>query len=115
MLESLIVVAGLGVMLVLALAPAPGLIYGGVALALGGVLIGAIAGFVYHVLLHRHLAPRGELQPRWWWNPVPYNKHLQPEERRRTMPWFYVGAAAWVTSMLGCVGSVTGMLRTLAS
>lgn len=115
MLESLIVVAALAVMLALALVPAAALIYGGVAVALGGVVIGALAGFVYHVLLHRHLAPRGELRRRWWWNPVPYNSKLQPQERRTTMPWFYVGAAAWVMSMVGCVGSVTGMLRTLAS
>lgn len=78
-------------------------IAGGVLLALG-MLIGVPCGVVYHVLLHRALAPKGRLVRNWIWRPIAQHVHLESgRERLVVLAWCYVAAGGWGLSMLGCV------------
>lgn len=74
-----------------------------------GFLLGVPTGVVYHVQLHRSLAPRGALSKRWIWNPIDNHVHLRPAERRRVLPWCYAGAAGFVVICLGMLLVVFGM------
>ena len=74
----------------------------GLVLVAVGLLAGAPMGFYYHVLLHRALAPKGELPRRWWLNPVPLNARLSDEDRPTVMRWFYVSATTFGLCVIGC-------------
>lgn len=80
----------------------------GAALALGSLVAGAGAGLIYHLRLHRVLAP---LPAWWWWNPTRQHARLDDGMRRQVMPWFYVGAAGFAGSMVGCVAFLSAALR----
>ena len=67
-----------------------------------GLIVGVIAGVVYHVKLFRALAPLGILRPGWWWRPTDLHVRLSPEARRRVLPWFYAGAAGFAVALAGC-------------
>jgi hypothetical protein len=114
MLETLIVLA---LLLVLSGAGWAALLFewqviaiAGAACAAFGLLLGVPTGLYYHVRLHGELGARGVLPARWWWNPVPYHRHLQNAERARVMPWFYAGAAGFMLIVLGCGLTLFGLL-----
>lgn len=84
----------------------------GVRVAIGFVaisfVVGTVAGVGYHVVLHRELAP---LPRGWWWTPTSLHERLDPPARRRVIPWFVVGAAGFVGSLLGCAAFLSAVLR----
>lgn len=73
----------------------------GSALLLFGLVFGVPTGLWYHVLLHRALAPRGELPRGWIWRPLSLHDRLRPQERPRVLAYCYAGAAGFV---LICTG-----------
>lgn len=88
-------------------------VWAGVACIAIGLVIGVPAGVWYHVVLHRALAPRGVLPKHWIWNPTGQHKLLTEGERPGVLGWFYVAAASWSVSVLGCV--FIGVATWLAS
>ena len=46
-------------------------------LVVGGFSVAVPTGVVYHVLLHRALGPRGELEKGWYWRPIQYLRALE--------------------------------------
>lgn len=86
------------------------LILAGIGLVLLGTLVGVPTGFWYHVRLHAHLAPRGELPPRWWVSPVKHHEKLRHDERDDVLRWFYVGGAGFMVIIAGCVLMLLGVL-----
>lgn len=86
------------------------LILAGAALIAIGTVVGVPTGFWYHVRLHAHLAPRDELPPGWWWNPVKYHDKLLEEERLDVLRWFYAGGVGFMVIICGCVLLALGVL-----
>ena len=113
MRESLLVVVVIIALLTTAsLDPATG-IRGGLVVAVVFLLFGSLAGALYHRRLHQSLSARGALPKRWWIEPTKLHGELTDDERMRTMPAFYVGAAAFGVCVLGCVAMVSGLVRVL--
>ena len=113
MRESLLVVAVLIALLATAsLEPSTG-IQGGLAVSVAFLVLGSLAGALYHRRLHQSLSARDALPPGWWIEPTKLHRLLTEDERVRTMPAFYVGAAAFGVCVLGCVAMVSGLVRIL--
>lgn len=111
MRESLLVVVVIIALLTTtSLGPATG-IRGGLAVAVVFLLLGTVAGALYHRRLHQALCARDALPKRWWIEPTKLHGDLTDDERGRTMPAFYVGAAAFGACVLGCVAMVSGLVR----
>lgn len=85
----------------------------GVWLCAAGLLLGVPTGFVYHVLLYRTLAPRGELPRGWIWKPLDQHDKLRPGERRRVLPWAGVGAAGFGVIMLGFLSMAMSVVSVM--
>lgn len=102
---ELVVAGGLLVLLLggaaATLLPYEMLLDAGIWLSGAGLLLGVPTGFVYHVLLYRALAPRGQLPRGWIWRPLDQHDKLTRGERRRVLPWAYVGGAGFGVIMLG--------------
>lgn len=105
--EILLVLACVAAIVLWSLPPLLG-VWVGAALALVSLWGGAAAGIVYHLRLHRTLAPLG---PGWWWNPTREHGRLDDAQRQRVMPWFFAGAAGFVGSLVGCVAFLSAALR----
>jgi len=113
MREALLVVVGIVVLLATAsVEPATG-IRGGLVVAVVFLVLGSIAGALYHHRLHQSLSARNALPPRWWIEPTKLHGTLTEDERDRTMPPFYVGAGAFGVSVFGCVAMLSGLVRVL--
>lgn len=113
MRESVIVVLAIVALLTTAaLEPTTG-IRGGLIVAVIALVLGTLAGFVYHLRLHHALAARDALPRRWWVNPVALHPQLTDEERVDVLPSFVVGAAFFGVCVLGCVAMVSGLARLL--
>ncbi|MEM6294630.1 MAG: hypothetical protein AAGA54_25370 [Myxococcota bacterium] len=113
MLEALLVVVCIIALLaVVALEPITGIRLG-LVVSIGGVLLGSVAGGLYHWRLRSALLARDALPKRWWVNPVALHASLTDDERRRTLPSFYVGAAFFAVCVLGCAAMVSGLARLL--
>lgn len=78
------------------------LLRGGVVTIVLGTLSSVIAGAFYHIALYRVLQPRSALPPRWWLNPTGLHPLLNEGDKPRVLPWFYVGATAFLLVILGC-------------
>ena len=112
--------AGLFVLLVLGLAtvsfvrlvPGDTVLVSGAILVVFGMLLGVPTGALYHVALYRALRPRGPLPARWWVAPLALHPRLEARERRRVMPWFWLGATGFVLTCLGCLLVAIGALRS---
>lgn len=85
----------------------------GAVLIVVGFVVGVPTGVIYHVQLYRVLAPRGVLSDRWIWKPIDNHVHLRASDRRRVLPWCYVGAGGFVLIALGMVSIVCGMGVTM--
>lgn len=105
--ELVLVIGCLGVAVLLAMPPLLG-VRVAIAVIAGSFVIGTIAGLGYHVVLHRTLAP---LPRGWWWAPTSLHTRLDARARRRVIPWFVVGAAGFVGSLLGCAAFLSAVLR----
>ena len=111
MRETLLVVVVIVTLLATAsLEPATG-IRGGLVVSIAFLVLGSLAGALYHWRLHQCLSARDALPARWWIEPTKLHRRLTDEERARTMPSFYVGAAAFGVCVLGCVAMVSGLVR----
>jgi hypothetical protein len=82
----------------------------GLLVAFFGFAVGVPTGFYYHVQLYRHLAPRGVLPKGWYWNPMRYHEHLMRHERPRVLYWSYAGGVGFVLILIGCAGTIFGLL-----
>ena len=81
---------------------------GAVLLSVGSV-IGVPTGVWYHVLLYRALAPRGDLERGWIWNPFRFHDRLLEEERGPVTFFAYAGGLGFVVLALGIVLIVGSM------
>jgi hypothetical protein len=113
MIETLLVLLGLGAMAALALLPWPWLLEAGAVLTALGFAVGLPPALVYHLRLRAALLRRGRLVRRWWLEPTRLHRFLETEDRRRVMPWFTAGAAGFVLVVLGCVLVVLAALGSL--
>lgn len=82
----------------------------GLWMTLLGLVGGVPAGLWYHVRLYRSLS--GAAPRRWWWRPTTLHGRLGAADRRRVMPWFYLGAAGFLLALAGCVLVAIGVLRS---
>lgn len=111
MREALLVVVSIVALLGTAsLDPVTG-IRAGLGVAVVFLVLGSLAGGLYHHRLYRALTAREALPPRWWVDPTKLHDALTEEERERTLPSFYVGAAAFGICVLGCVAMLSGAVR----
>ncbi len=89
----------------------------GLAVGLGAIGIGMAlsvpTGWQYHVKLARTVGVRGELPPRWWWNPTAHHHKMTAEDRQAVMPWFVAGALGFALAMVGCGVGLTALVRLL--
>jgi len=115
LLESLMVLMVLAAMVAAGLAvltiSAGLLLSAGFICAALGVLFGVPAGLWYHLRLREALLHRPPLPDKWWLHPTRYRPDLEPSERKRVFPWFYLGAAGFMVSMLGALLAMLGVLR----
>jgi len=114
MLETLIVVLGVGAMLLLVFVPWPWLLQAGALVTALGLALGLPPGLVYHVRLRQALLRRGALPRRWWVEPARYHRELDAEGRGRVLPWFVAGGVGFVVVVLGCGLVLLGALGSLA-
>ena len=114
MVEVLCVVAIIVGLVVIAAVPAgSGIVYGG-AIAVASLVLGTLAGLVYHVTLYRALKPRDGLPRGWIWHPTDLHDKLEDAERLRVLPWFWTGATFAALSIFGCLMVVTSVIRSFA-
>ncbi len=85
----------------------------GLAVSVVFLVVGSIAGGLYHHRLYACLAPRDALPPRWWIDPTTLHGLLTEDERERTLPAFYVGAGSFALCVLGCVSMLSGVARLM--
>ncbi len=111
MRESLLVVVAIIALLATAALQPATAIRGGLVVAVGFLLLGSLAGGLYHLRLHRVLSARDALPRRWWIDPTKLHPQLSDAERERVLPAFYAGAAAFSVCVLGCVSMVSGLAR----
>ena len=115
MLETVLVLASLaalssGVWAWGAVAPTTLLSLGFAAVALG-LGFGLPTGLAYHVALHRALAGRGLLPPRWWLHPLDCHPLLPAERRAQVLAWCRLGALGCAVAFLGCGVFALGAFR----
>ncbi len=108
-LAVFLAVAGLAV--VLAVFDWPTLLLSGFWLVGAGFSASLMASVLYHWALRRSLLSRGGLPARWWLNPTRQH-HLLGPERRRVVPYFYFGVAAFLVTMVGCLGILLAALKS---
>jgi hypothetical protein len=113
MFELLLVSLALGALALAALAPWPLLLETGAALAGAGMLVGVPAGLLYHLRLRRALLDADALSARWWVSPVPLHRRLDAGALAPVLPPFYLGAAGFLLTVLGCAVVLLGVLGSL--
>ena len=95
-----------------ALAPWWWLFGAGLALVGLGLAVGVPAGFYYHLRLWRALRPRLELGAAFWLHPVSFHPQLTDAEKKRVMPWLYLGGAGFIVALVGCALTGFGAWRS---
>ena len=89
----------------------PGLIAGiGLGVLFLGLLLGLPTGFWYHVALYRFVSARMPVPRAWWLSPSNLHRHLTEAERRRIRPWYLIGGAGFVLSVVGGLAAIAGLL-----
>ena len=86
------------------------LISSGVALSGFGLLFGVPASAEYHRRLALALARLGPLPAYWWLHPTPHHEKLDALALAPVMRVFWVGAAGFGVSLLGCSLVIAGLL-----
>lgn len=114
MLEGLLVLLAVALLaggtVVVQVVPAEWLLQASCVCSVLGLLVGLPTGFWYHVKLHDSLRRAGDLPPRWWLRPVAHHAHLSADERSGVMPWFAIGGAGFVLTIVGCLGVAAAVL-----
>ncbi|HET9488837.1 MAG TPA: hypothetical protein VFR64_03630 [Methylomirabilota bacterium] len=113
---ELLIVLGLVVCLVAATLVAwTSLLAAGTLVTGAGLLFGLPAALGYHIVLARGLGAVNALEPRWWLRPASLHARLDEAGRRRVLPWFYIGGAGFVVTVIGLsvvsLGIVVGYFR----
>jgi hypothetical protein len=90
----------------------------GFVLIAAGNAVGLPCSLVYHLKLRRAARSRGALPKGWIWRPMSLHDRLEPAERRRILPWFYVAGGAFGLIVLGFLllgtGVISGLMRARA-
>ncbi len=107
-----LVVGALATVAFVRLVPGDTVLIGGAIMVVAGMLLGVPTGVLYHLALYRRLRPRGPLPPRWWVAPLKLHPRLEARDRRSVMPWFWLGAAGFLVTCLGCVLVAIGAFRS---
>ena len=107
-----LVVGALATVAFVRLVPGDTVLISGAVMVVLGMLVGVPTGVLYHVALYRRLRPRGPLPARWGLAPLKLHPRLEPCDRRSVMPWFWLGAAGFLATCLGCVLVAIGALRS---
>ena len=112
MVESLIVLALVVGVVLVAVVPWAWMLLAGAATTAVGLAFGVATGLWYHVALARTLSPVNALTPRWWLQPVPLHAKLDADGRRRVLPWFYAGAAGFFVTVVGMALIALGIVAS---
>lgn len=111
MVEALIACGVVAVLVLISFVPPPVALTVGLALTAGGLFIGVPAGVLYHVRLHRVLAPRAELSADWLWKPTANHERLADHERIWVLWPFAVGAVGATASVVGAIVFAAAAIR----
>ena len=104
-------VVALGSIGIVAALLTPGLIAGiGLGVLLLGLLVGLPTGFWYHVILYRFVSARMPVPRAWWVSPSSLHTHLTGPERSRIRPWYLIGGAGFILSVVGGLVAMAGLL-----
>ncbi len=87
-------------------------IWAGIALISAGFTVGVPAGLLYHIRLHTALTAHGAgtMPATWWLHPTKLHGDLDERAKPSVMLACYIGAAGFVTMILGCGLVVIGIL-----
>jgi hypothetical protein len=103
LIALLMVLLLLGTGLVATFVPWTWLLGAGVACAGLGLIFGIPASLEYHLRLARALRALGPLPRGWWLHPTPHHEKLAQEPLAHVMKAFWVGAAGFSLSLIGCL------------
>jgi len=107
-LTAVVAVGSIGIVAALL---TPGLIAEvGIGVLILGLLIGVPTGFWYHVILYRFLSARMPVPRAWWVSPSSLHHHLAEAERSRIRPWYLIGGAGFILSVVGGLVAIAGLL-----
>ena len=116
MVELLIVLGLMACLVAATLVAWTSLLGAGTLVTGAGLLFGLPAALWYHIVLARGLSAVDALEPRWWLRPASLHARLDEAGRRRVLPWFYVGGAGFIVTVIGlgvfALGVVVGYFRT---
>lgn len=90
--------------------PWPMLIESGNDLMLATAAVGIPLEIVYYALLAVALFWGAGLPRGWYWRPFQHHHLLGPRQRWLVLPWFYLGALAFLGIVLGIAVVLLGML-----
>jgi hypothetical protein len=92
---------GVGAITATQLVPWAQLLEAGQTLMLASSAVGIPLEVVYFVLLAIALRAHGPAPAGWYWRSFDHHGQLDARQRRWVLPWFYVGALAFVGVALG--------------
>ena len=102
------------VLVAAAMIPPMTLLWLGAALGSLGGLIGVPAGLYYHAKLWRAIRAEGLDTRGMWLRPHHLHARLPDDQLGPVATWFSIGAAAFVATLVGAVGVITGLVRLFA-
>lgn len=111
MFEALIAVGMVAVLVLVSFVPPAIALVIGLGLTAGGLVVGVPAGALYHVRLHRVLAPRDELSADWLWKPTANHERLEEHERVWVLWPFAIGAIGATASVVGAIVFAAAAIR----
>jgi hypothetical protein len=97
-----------------AMIPPLTLVWAGAALGSLGALVSIPAGLVYHARLWRALRANGLETRGIWLRPTRLHERLPEHELDAIRVVFMLGAGAFVLTLVGAAGVVTGLVRLFA-
>ena len=104
---------GLGALSAAALLPWEQVMSFGNSLMLSSAALGIPVELVYFLLLGLSLGRSGTRPVGWYWRSFDHHHLLSQRARRLVLPWFYVGATAFVGIGLGILIVVLGLVSAV--
>ena len=104
---------GLAAFSTVALLPCEQVLRFGNGLMLGSAALGIPTELVYFLLLGLALGRSGARPAGWYWRSFDHHHLLSQRARRLVLPWFYVGAAAFLGIGLGILIVVLALVSAL--